>query len=91
MLKLKLAKRIRRAKAFARSLISPSEIEIHGIVAPTDAACVSPAIRRQLYEGSYEAEEAAACRNHLRSGDRVLELRDVPGDKSPPLLRRKPN
>ena len=69
-----LMKRWRRGVAFLKWLASPRSVSIHGVIASTEPALAPRNVRKALYEGVYEAEEARACREHLRPGDRVLEL-----------------
>ena len=46
----------------------------HGVLIPDDAEVVTPAIRRAILAGRFEAEEASQLAAIVEPGDRVLEI-----------------
>ena len=51
-----------------------AEFEVAGVAIPADPAVITPAIRRAILEGRFEAEEASQLPHIVRPGDRVLEI-----------------
>ena len=50
------------------------ELESCGVLIPADPAVITPAIRRAILSGRFEAEEASQIPHIVRPGDRVLEI-----------------
>ena len=46
----------------------------HGVLIPDDAEVITPAIRRAILAGRFEAEEASQLATIVEPGDRVLEI-----------------
>lgn len=63
-------------------------LDLRGIRIPDDPRIITPAIRRAILTGRFEAEEAAAVPGIVRPGDRVLEIGAGIGFMSTLLLRR---
>jgi FkbM family methyltransferase len=53
---------------------TPESLEAAGVIIPADPAVITPAIRRAILEGRFEAEEASQIPRIVRPGDRVLEI-----------------
>jgi FkbM family methyltransferase len=51
-----------------------AELEVAGVAIPPDPEVITPAIRRAMLEGRFEAEEASQIPHIVRPGDRVLEI-----------------
>src|SRR5918992_88715 len=49
-------------------------LELSGVVIPPDPAVITPAIRKAILEGRFEAEESSQIPRIVRAGDRVLEI-----------------
>jgi 2-polyprenyl-3-methyl-5-hydroxy-6-metoxy-1,4-benzoquinol methylase len=58
------------ATDFARQ----AELIVAGVAIPPDPEVITPAIRRAMLEGRFEAEEASQIPHVVRPGDRVLEI-----------------
>jgi FkbM family methyltransferase len=58
----------------AESAGRATELQVAGVAIPPDPGIITPAIRRAMLEGRFEAEEASQIPHIVRPGDRVLEI-----------------
>ncbi|MEM8784862.1 MAG: FkbM family methyltransferase [Pseudomonadota bacterium] len=69
-----VVKRIRSLRQTICHVLRPQCINHYGVRIPLDEDLLPPGMINWLYRGSFESEEATACKRIIGSGDRVLEL-----------------
>lgn len=82
---------MREIKKRVRRVTLPDSVVLDGVTLPVDQDICSPAIRRQIYDEAYEADERRLIPGIVSFEDRVLELGAGIGLVSAIIRRCKPS